>query len=290
MFGGAMVALVTPFSNNRVDEEKIRELVEWQIASGSKAIVPCGTTGESATLSHDEHNLVVETVVKAVNKRVPVIAGTGSNSTEEAILLTSHARESGADGVLMITPYYNKPTQEGLYQHFKKVAESVPIPIILYNVPSRTAINMLPETVARLAEIENIVGIKDASGSTDSTSQLLSICPDKIEVYSGDDAMTLPLLAIGGKGVISTTSNVAPSDMAGLCDAALSGDFAKARKLHYKLLPLIQAMFVETNPIPVKTAVAMMGKIGDEFRLPLVHPSEANRKKIEQALKNYGLL
>jgi len=243
MFRGAMVAIVTPFKKNEVDEEALRELIEFQIANGTDAIVPCGTTGESATLTHEEHDRVIEITIDAVSKRVPVIAGTGSNNTVEALRLTKHALEAGADGALLVCPYYNRPTQEGLYRHFKVIAESVPIPIILYNIQSRTGVNLLPETVARLAEIKNIVGIKEASGSIKQMSDVISLCGSDFTVLSGDDIFTLPLLSIGGAGIISVISNVAPADMAGMVDAFESHDLETARKLHYKMSPLIDALF-----------------------------------------------
>jgi 4-hydroxy-tetrahydrodipicolinate synthase len=248
MFKGAIVAIVTPFKNGEVDEEALRELIEFQIESGTDGIVPCGTTGESATLSHEEHDRVIEITVDAVKKRVPVIAGTGSNSTKEAIRLTRHAHEVGADGALMVTPYYNRPTQEGLYQHYKAVAEEVPIAVIPYNVPGRTGSNLLPETDARLAKISNIVGIKEASGDLKQISKVIQLCGDDFDVLSGDDFTVLPILSVGGKGVISVVSNVAPADMAGLVDAFEAGDLAKAREFHFKMWPLMEALFFETNP------------------------------------------
>ncbi|MBN2179408.1 MAG: 4-hydroxy-tetrahydrodipicolinate synthase [Deltaproteobacteria bacterium] len=290
MFKGAIVAIVTPFKNGEVDEEALRELIEFQIESGTDGIVPCGTTGESATLSHEEHDRVIEIAVDAVKKRVPVIAGTGSNSTKEAIRLTRHAHEVGADGALMVTPYYNRPTQEGLYQHYKAVAEEVPIPVIPYNVPSRTGTNLLPETDARLAKISNIVGIKEASGDLKQISKVIQLCGDDFDVLSGDDFTVLPLLAVGGKGVISVVSNVAPADMAGLVDAFEAGGYAKAREFHFKMWPLMEALFFETNPIPAKAALSMMGKINYELRLPLCRMSDANYDRLRQVLAGYGLV
>lgn len=290
MFKGAIVAIVTPFKKGKVDEEGLRQLIEFQIGNGTHGIVPCGTTGESATLSHEEHKRVVEIAIEAVKGRVPVIAGAGSNSTQETIELTRHAKEAGADGALLITPYYNKPTQEGLYQHFKKVAEEIPIPIVLYNVPGRTSVNLLPETVARLTEIPNVVGIKEATGSLQQVAEVIRLCGDKITVLSGDDFTVLPILAVGGKGIISVVSNVAPSDMANLCNAFEAGRYEEAKRLFYKLLPLCKAMFYETNPIPVKTALGMMGKISGELRLPLAPMSKANAKKLKNDLTKYGLL
>ncbi len=290
MFRGAITALVTPFRNGRVDEEAYRELIDWQIRQGVDGIVPCGTTGESATLSHEEHNRVIDIAVDEAKGRVPVIAGTGSNSTAEAIRLTRHAKEAGADGALLITPYYNKPTQEGLYRHYKRVAEETKFPLVLYNVPSRTGVNLLPDTVARLAEIPDIVGIKEATGDMRQVSEILEKCGDKISVLSGDDFTVLPLLSLGGRGVISVVSNVAPADMAELVRAFGRGDLARARELHYRLMPLARAMFFETNPIPVKTALSLMGKIHLELRLPLCEMKPENRARLERALRDYGVL
>ena len=268
----------------------MRELIEFQIESGTDGIVPCGTTGESATLSHEEHDQVVEIVIDAVNKRVPVIAGTGSNSTREAIRLTKHAYEAGADAVLMVSPYYNRPTQEGLYQHYKAIAEEVPIPIFPYNVPSRTGSNVLPETLARLSTISNIVGVKEATGDLRQISKVIDLCGNDFIVLSGDDFTVLPILEVGGKGVISVISNVAPADMAGMIDAFEAGDKTKARKLHYKMRPLMDALFFETNPTPSKASLFMMGKIEYELRLPLCRMSDANYEKLKNVLVNYGLI
>jgi 4-hydroxy-tetrahydrodipicolinate synthase len=290
MFKGAIVAIVTPFRNGQVDEEALRELIEFQIANGTDGIVPCGTTGESPTLTHEEHDRVIEITINAVKKRVPVIAGTGSNSTAEALRLTRHAFEAGADGALIVTPYYNKPTQEGLYQHYKLIAESVPIPIVPYNIQSRTGINMSPELVAKLAKIKNIVGIKEASGSIKQMSDVIGLCGDDFDVLSGDDLFTLPLMVMGGKGIISVVSNVAPADMAALVDAVEAKDFAKAKALHHKLSPLIDAMFIEVNPVPVKAALWLMGKIEYEYRLPLCKMADSNLEKLRKAMMNYGLI
>jgi 4-hydroxy-tetrahydrodipicolinate synthase len=290
-FRGAFVAIVTPFIDGKLDEQGLQDLIEFQIAGGTHGIVPCGTTGESATMSHAEHHRVVELTIKTVAGRVPVLAGTGSNSTSESIELTRAAKEAGADGALMITPYYNKPSQEGLYQHFKAVAEAVDIPIILYNVPSRTAVNMLPETVARCAAIPNIVGVKEATADLNQISQVIRLCPKDFAVMSGDDFTSMPTVMIGGTGVISVTSNVAPRDMAAMMDAALAGDIATAQELHYKLLPLMQAMFIDTNPVPAKTALAMMGKIKSGLpRLPLYKMNEANTEKLRKVLADCGLV
>ncbi|MBE9546335.1 MAG: 4-hydroxy-tetrahydrodipicolinate synthase [Proteobacteria bacterium] len=290
MFKGAIVAIVTPFKNGEVDEEALRELVEFQIENGTDGIVPCGTTGESATMSHEEHDRVVEIVVDAVNKRVPVIAGTGSNNTKEALRLTKHAHEVGADGALMVTPYYNRPTQEGLYQHYKMVAEEVPIPIILYNVPSRTGTNLLPETDARLSRISNIVGVKEATADLKQVSKIIDLCGDDFAVISGDDFTVFPILAVGGKGVISVVSNVAPADMASMIDAFEAGDMDKAKELHYKMRSLMDALFFETNPVPTKAALAMMGKIEYELRLPLCGMSDANYERLKKVVSDYGLI
>jgi 4-hydroxy-tetrahydrodipicolinate synthase len=285
-----MTALVTPFRNGEFDEQAYRELIGWQIASGTDGLIPCGTTGESATLSHEEHDRVVEVCIDAVGGRVPVIAGAGSNSTREALRLTRHAKEAGADGALLITPYYNKPTQEGLYRHYSHIAGNVDIPIVMYNVPSRTGTNLLPETVARLAEMPNIVGVKEATADLRQVSRIVQLCGDSVAVISGDDFTVLPLLAVGGKGVISVVSNVAPADMAALVDSFFEGNLAKAAELHHRLSPLADAMFFETNPIPVKTALSMMGKIDPELRLPLVPMSDGGRVKLEAVLRDYGLL
>ncbi len=285
-----MVAIVTPFRNGKIDEKALGDLIEWHIKEGTDAIVPCGTTGESATLDYDEHYRVIEVTIEAVNKRVPVIAGTGANSTDETIMMTKKAKELGADGALLVVPYYNKPTQEGLYQHYKKVAEEVNIPIVLYNVPGRTGLNMLPSTVARLSEIDNIVGIKEASGDMKQVSEVIRLSGDRINVVSGDDFTTFPLLALGGKGVISVTANIAPKDVATMIDAWDKGNIGEAREMHYKLEPLNQAMFFETNPIPVKTALGLMGKCTDELRLPLCAMSQANKEKLIKVMKDYGLI
>jgi 4-hydroxy-tetrahydrodipicolinate synthase len=291
MFQGGMVAIVTPFKNGELDEKTFRDLIEFQIANGTRGIIPCGTTGESATLSFKEHERVVEITVEQVGKRIPVIAGTGSNNTEEAVRLTRHAKTAGADGALMISPYYNKPTQEGLYQHFRKVAQSVDIPIVVYNIPGRTAVNMEPSTIGRLSRIDNIVGVKEASGSMKQITDIIAECGTDFDVLSGEDYLTFPLLCVGGKGVISVVSNVAPRDMADLCSLFLNGNIDESRKLYYRLLPLCHALFIETNPAPVKAALAMMNKIGsEEVRLPLVSLSESSREKLRKNLEAYGLL
>jgi len=290
MFAGSLVAIVTPFRKGKLDERAFGDLIEWQIVNGTNGIVPCGTTGESATLTHDEHHRVVKLAVEVARGRVPVIAGTGSNSTEEAISLTRHAKEDGADGALLITPYYNKPTQEGLYRHYKAVAEAVEIPQILYNIPGRTGVNMLPATVARLSAMKNIVGIKEGSGSVQQASEIAQTCGERLTVLAGDDALTLPMMAVGGKGVITVTANVMPKDMAQLVDTFLNGRILESRLLHFKLSPLFNALFLETNPIPVKEALGMMGKIDPELRLPLCAMGTDNREKLIRVMKDMGLV
>ncbi|MEJ2671559.1 MAG: 4-hydroxy-tetrahydrodipicolinate synthase [Deltaproteobacteria bacterium] len=290
MLKGAFTAIVTPFKNGQFDEEAYRELIEFQIAGGIHGLVPCGTTGESPTLSHAEHKRVVETCLDQVKKRVPVIAGSGSNSTAESLELTKHAQDAGADAALLITPYYNKPTQEGLFQHYKTVASQTKIPLVPYNVPGRTSVNLLPETMARLAALPNVVGLKDATGDLKQGAKTLELCGDKITVLSGDDFTVLPLLAVGGQGVISVVSNATPQDMAGMCNAFFGGDLSRARELHYQMWPLMEAMFYETNPIPVKTALKLMGKISGEVRQPLWSMSEANENKLRQVMQQYGLI
>ncbi len=289
-FQGSIVALVTPFRDGKVDEPTLKALVEFQIKGGTDGIVPCGTTGESPTLDHDEHKRVIDIVIEAAGKRVPVIAGTGSNSTDEAISLTKHAKHSGADAALIVLPYYNKPTQRGLIEHCRAIADSAALPLILYNIPGRTGVNMLPETVAVLADHPNIVGMKEATGNLEQMTQDIVLCGDKLSFLSGDDTLTLPLMAVGGSGIISVVANIVPKDVADMTHAFLGGDWKRAREMHLKLFPLCQAMFYETNPIPVKTALAMMGKIREEFRLPMCPMVEANRKKLETAMKAYGLL
>ena len=290
VFQGSMVAVVTPFKDGRVDEVKVRELVEFHIKNGTDVLVPCGTTGESPTLSHDEHRRVIELTIQAANKRMPVVAGTGSNSTAEAIDLTRFAKNAGADGALVVLPYYNKPTQQGLIAHCRAIADAVELPLILYNIPGRTGINMLPETLAALADHPNIVGMKEATGNLEQMTQDIVLCGAKLSFLSGDDTLTLPLMAVGGKGVISVVANIVPRDVADLTRAFLSGDWKRARELHLKLFPLCQAMFCETNPIPVKTAMALMGMINGELRLPLCPMSEANLNKLKAALRAYGLI
>jgi 4-hydroxy-tetrahydrodipicolinate synthase len=290
-FQGSFVAMVTPFRNGKVDEAKLRELVEFHVSNGTDGLIPCGTTGESPTLSHDEHHRVVELVIEAARGRIRVVAGTGSYSTADAIEMTKHAERAGAAGALVVNPYYNKPTQEGLYRHFRAVAESVAIPILLYNIQSRTAINVETDTMARLArDVKNIAGVKEASGSLDQMSQVIAACGPDFSVLSGDDNITLPLLAIGGSGVVSVIANIVPRETADLVHAALDGDWKRARDLHYRLFPLARAAFLETNPIPIKEAMAMAGMLEPEFRLPMCRMSDANRDKLRAILKPYGLI
>ena len=290
MFKGSIVAIVTPFKNGRIDEEAYRQLIEFQIQNGTSAIVPGGTTGESATLTVEEHNRVIDIAIEAVNKRVPVIAGTGGNSTKEAIELTTHAKDAGADASLQVTPYYNKPTQQGLYEHFRAIARAVSLPQILYNVPGRTSVNMLPETVARLAGMEEIVAVKEASGNLGQMIELMELAGDKITLLSGDDNLTLPVLSIGGQGVVSVIANIVPKETANMVRAWEDGNIETARNMFYKLFPLCQAMFYETNPIPVKTALALMGKITEEMNLPLTPMSSANLKRLKKVLNDYGII
>jgi 4-hydroxy-tetrahydrodipicolinate synthase len=290
-FQGSFVAMVTPFRNGKVDEAKLKELVEFHITNGTDGLIPCGTTGESPTLSHDEHHRVVELVIEAARGRIRVVAGTGSYSTSDAIEMTQHAERAGAAGALVVNPYYNKPTQEGLYRHFRAVAESVAIPILVYNIQGRTAINVETDTMARLArDVKNIVGVKEASGSLDQMSQVIAACGPDFSVLSGDDNITLPLLAIGGSGVVSVIANIVPRETAELVHAALDGDWKRARDLHYRLFPLARAAFLETNPIPIKEAMALAGMLEPEFRLPMCRMSDANREKLRAVLKPYGLI
>lgn len=290
-FHGALVALVTPFIDGRLDEQGLVDLIEMQIAGGTHGIIPCGTTGESATIGFDEHKRVIDLTVKTVAGRVPVVAGTGANNTLEAIELTESAKASGADAVLSVVPYYNKPSQEGLYLHFREIAEQVDIPMFLYNVPGRTVINMLPETVARLAEIDNIIGIKEASGSLEQISDVIRRCPKDFIVLSGDDFTSMPTVFIGGKGVISVISNVYPQGMSQMMEAALAGDIKKANELHYKMFELMKLMFIEPNPVPAKKALELLGRIRSGLpRLPLAPMGGANLEKLQAAMRNIGLL
>jgi 4-hydroxy-tetrahydrodipicolinate synthase len=289
IFKGSIVALITPFrKNGSIDHGLVRELVEWHIASGTSAIVPCATTGESPTLTHDEHDEVIATVVKAVNKRIPVLAGCGSNCTEESLRLIKHAESVGADGALVITPYYNKPTQEGMLAHYESLANATKLPIVIYNVPGRTGVNIKPETVAKLAKIENIVGIKEASGNVDQASEIMRLTD--LDVLSGEDSLNFPLMAIGAVGVISVVANVVPNLVAQLADAALKGDMEEGRRLHKLLFPLSKALFAETNPCPVKAAMAMLGKCENVLRLPLVPVRKETEELVRKALADLGAL
>lgn len=289
-FIGSMTALVTPFKNGEVDEAALRRLVEHQISNGTSVIVPCGTTGESATLTFEEHVRVIEITVDQVRKRVKVLAGAGANATHEAIHLHQESQRVGADGTLQVTPYYNKPPQEGLYQHFKAIAESADFPIVLYNVPGRTSVNLLPETVVRLSKIDTIVGIKEASGNLEQVKKIISLCSPDFVVLSGEDAQTFDIYKLGGKGAISVTANVLPKECADEWNLFQSGKVQETQKVHDRLMPLHTAMFFETNPIPVKAALAMMGLIEEEYRLPLVKMSEENREKLQKVLKECGLI
>jgi 4-hydroxy-tetrahydrodipicolinate synthase len=290
VFEGVSTALVTPFRNGEIDEAALYELVEFQIGAGIDALVPCGSTGESATLSHAEHHRVVETVVSAARGRVPVLAGTGSNNTREAIELTRHAKAAGAAGALLISPYYNKPTQDGIVAHYAAIAREADFPLVVYNIPGRTGSNMLPATLARLADIEQVVGVKEACGDLGQVSEVVACCPDDFCVLSGDDVLTLPILAVGGRGVISTSANVAPAEMVEMVRAFDAGDVERARAAHLRLLPLFAVLFCETNPIPVKAAVAELGRIGEEIRLPLTEITQPNRERLKVVLKELGLL
>jgi 4-hydroxy-tetrahydrodipicolinate synthase len=285
MFTGSMVALVTPFKNGQVDWPSLEALVEFHIQNGTHGIVPCGTTGESATLTHQEHDDVIRAVIKAVHKRVPVIAGTGSNSTDEAVRLTREAEKSGADGALMISPYYNRPTQEGIYQHYKAHR----VGIHLSSTASRTGSKVEPETLARLAEI-SVAGVKEATGSVDQAIDVIRLCGDRLAVFSGEDSLIYSLMALGGKGVISTVANVAPKETAQLTEACLKGNWEQGRAIQFKLIPLIRSLFTETNPIPVKTALSLMGKCSGELRLPMTPMAEGNLKKLSQAMREFGLI
>lgn len=290
MFDGVFTALVTPFRDGSVDERALTELVERQIAAGVDGLVPCGSTGEAATLSHAEHQRVVEVAVAAARGRVQVLAGTGSNNTVEAIQLTHHAKDAGADGALLISPYYNRPTQDGIVAHYIEIARQTSFPLVVYNIPGRTGSNVLPGTLARLAEVDQIVGVKEACGDLNQIAHVIASVPDSFAVLAGDDWATLPMLALGGKGVISTISNVAPGDVVDLVRAFRAGDLARARSVHYRLMPLVDALFCETNPVPVKAALAMRGLIHEELRLPLVPISNGNRERLQAVMKELGLL
>ena len=288
LFAGSMVALATPFRNGKVDKVALRRLLKFHLEARTDVIVPVGTTGESATLSHEEHRRVMSLVVEFVAGRAPVVCGAGSNNTEEALGLLRHAKKIKADGVLVVTPYYNRPTQEGLYRHYSFLAKKVDIPIILYNVPGRTGVSISPQTVARLSKIPNIVAIKEASGSLDQADQILELCD--ITVISGEDSLTFPMMAIGAKGVISVTANVVPELVREMVHATLNEDLEQGRELHRKLYPLSKVLFIETNPIPVKTALGMMGLIRSELRLPLCEMGEENKEKLKAVLKKLKVI
>ena len=291
MFRGSMVAIVTPFDKEgRFDEETYRQLIEFQIENGTDCIVPCGTTGESATLDYKEHDQVIKACIEQVNKRIPVIAGTGSNSTAEAIELSAHARQMGADGVLLVSPYYNKPSQEGLFLHYKAIAEAVALPQVLYNVPGRTGMNMEARTTIRLAEFANIVAIKEASGNVTQASEIIAKAGDKIDVLSGDDFLTLPLMACGAKGVISVTANIMPAEVKAMVTAVNEGRLEDARRMHLKMLDIHNAMFIESNPVPAKTALSLMGKCRGEVRLPLAPLQPSSMEKLKGVMQGYGLI
>lgn len=288
MFTGSMVAIVTPFKNNKIDERGLADLVDWQIQNGTNVIVPCGTTGESATLSHDEHHRVMEIAVWTANKRVPIIAGTGSNCTEEALSLTKKAKEYGCDAALIITPYYIKPTQEGLYRHYKRIAETIDIPIILYNVPGRTGVSLEVDTVVKLNELPNIIGIKDATGNLDYASEISSKCD--ITIYSGNDSLNLPLLGIGAKGAISVLANIIPNEVSKMISSFLNGDHATSLEIHKKYFHLTKLLFAESNPIPIKAALELMGKISPEIRMPLTPLLEKYRLLLKKEMEELGII
>ena len=285
MFSGAITALVTPFRNGEVDVEALEGLVEFQIQQGIDGVFPCGTTGESPSTSEDEDRRIIETVVRVADRRVPVLAGAGSNSTHSAVKYTKMAEEVGADGTVHVSPYYNKPTQEGLYRHFAAVAESTSLPVLLYNIPGRTSVTISAETTARLAEIPNVVGTKEATHSMDLASDIRGLCGEDFDILSGDDALTLPLMSLGGSGVISVASNVAPAAVSEMVGALLKGDFARGRELHYELLPLFRALFIETNPIPVKTAASILGLCSDEMRLPMIPMEGENLEELRRTME-----
>jgi 4-hydroxy-tetrahydrodipicolinate synthase len=291
VFSGSFVALITPFKADRLDLAGLEKNVDFQLQNGTSGLVPCGSTGETPTLSHEEWETVIATTVARVGKKIPVVPGTGTNSTRKTIDLTRRAEELGADAALVVSPYYNKPTQEGLYRHFRAVAESVGIPLVVYNIPGRSAVNILPETFERLCrDCPNIKAVKEAAGSVDQASEIIMRCGERLTVLSGDDSLTLPMMAVGAKGVVTVIGNIVPKDVARLCDHMLNGRVKDALALHQKLLPLCKAMFVESNPIPVKTAMHMLGLPAGDLRLPLCEPSEKSKEAIEAALRKYGLL
>lgn len=289
-FYGAFTALITPFTSNGIDETAYKKLIDWQIAQGIHGLVPCGTTGESPTLSEEEHFHVVELCVRSVGKRVPVIAGAGSNSTAEAVRMTKHAAKVGADAVLVVTPYYNKPTNKGIYLHYKAISESADIPIILYNIAGRTGKNIEPDLMAKLAGIKNIIGVKEASGNLEQMKKIRELVSKDFLLISGDDALTLAVLSMGGVGIISVASNIVPRDVAELVNVFNQGDKVQAQAIHAKLLPLVEALFIETNPIPVKTAASLMGLCSAAMRLPMCDMEETNLAKLRRALVDYGLI
>ncbi len=292
IFTGAGVAIVTPFHDNgEVNYEKFAELIEYQIAHKTDAIIVCGTTGEASTLTHEEHLDVIKYCVEKVNGRVPVVAGTGSNCTQTAIYLSQEAEKHGADGLLLVTPYYNKATQKGLYAHFKAIADSVKIPIILYNIPGRSGVNMNPDTIVKLCtEVDNIVGVKEASGNISQIAKIMSLADGKVDLYSGNDDQIVPILSLGGKGVISVLSNVAPEETHDICEMYFNGDVAGSAALQLRAIELIDALFCEVNPIPVKKAVSLMGIEAGPLRMPLTEMEPANAEKLESAMKKFGIL
>ena len=291
MFEGSFVAIVTPFNDDgSLDDGKLKELIEFQIENGTHGIVPCGTTGESPTLTHDEHDHVVELTVETVEGRVPVIAGAGSNSTAEAVRLTQHAKAVGADGALVITPYYNKPTQNGLYAHFMHITDRVDIPVVIYNVPGRTGTDLQTSTLAKLATHQNIIGLKEATGQLSRASEAVNACNDGFTVLSGDDINTLPIMAVGGRGVISVLANIVPREVADMCNAFKTGDLQTAQQIHHQTMQLALDLFIDTNPIPVKTALQIMGKLNGRMRLPLAPMSDDTLEVLRQTMKNTGLL
>lgn len=288
---GSYTALITPFNDKyEIDEVGYRQNIDFQIENGTNGLLPVGTTGESATMSHDEHKRIMDIAVDQANSKIPVLCGAGSNNTTESLGLCKHAENTGADAVLIVVPYYNKPTQEGMYQHYKKIAESIDIPVVVYNIPSRTGINMTPETLMRLAEIDNIIGVKEASGNINQMMKIIKDAPNDFSVMSGDDTLTLPLMALGGRGVISVVSNIIPDKVAKICDLLLKNKIEDARKIHYEMLHLIKMMFIETNPAPIKTAMNLLGRPAGRLRLPLVSPLAQNEEKIKTALKDIGLM
>ncbi len=291
MFSGSLVPIITPFKSGELDRDALERVIEYVLGAGSDGLIPCGTTGESATLSHDEHEEVVRLTIEIARRRVPVIAGTGSNSTAEAIRLTKAARAAGADGALLLSPYYNKPTQEGIFQHYKAVAEATaPLPLLVYNIPGRTASKIEASTVARLATVPSIVGVKEATGQIETAVDILAATGGKFAVFSGEDALNFPILAVGGKGLVSAVANVAPKPLADMAHAAAAGRWDEARRIHFELLALVRVLFVETNPIPVKTACSILGLCSAEMRLPLTAMADGNRAKLEQTLRDYRLV